>query len=214
MNFKLIKRIVRNKIALWLSYLRLLSITRKLDKNSVVIDCGANVGDITRKFANTGALVHAFEPDPLAFAELENKFNDNSNVILHNQGVWDKEADIVLFSHKDQDGENKKTAFTVSSSIIENKINIDKEKGQSIHVIDLSTFIFNFGRRIDIIKLDVEGAETAILNKILADGTYTLFDKMFVETHETKIPGQKLKIQEIRQLMEKKNVGNIKLNWL
>jgi hypothetical protein len=102
----------------------------------------------------------------------------------------------------------------VSSSIIENKINIDKEKGQPIHVIDLSTFISRYGRRINIIKLDVEGAETAILRKILKDNTYNYFDIMFVETHETKIPGQKEEIEEIINMMRAKNVTNIKLNWL
>jgi 16S rRNA A1518/A1519 N6-dimethyltransferase RsmA/KsgA/DIM1 with predicted DNA glycosylase/AP lyase activity len=96
MNYKLIKRIIRNKVALWLSYLRLLSITRKLNKDSLVFDCGANVGDITAKFASTGATVHAFEPDPLAFASLEKKFKTRSNVILHNKGVWDRETDIFL----------------------------------------------------------------------------------------------------------------------
>lgn len=214
MNLKLAKRIIRNKVALWLSYIRLLSITRRLNKDSVVIDCGANVGDITAKFARKGALVHAFEPDPLAFEALKKKFSHSSNVVLHNLGVWDKDADITLYAHKDQDSEDKKEAFTVSSSIVDTKVNIDKDRGQTIHVIDLSRFIQDFGRPIDIIKLDVEGAETAILRKILQDGAYSCFGKMFVETHESKIPGQKEEISEIREIMNKKKVSNIRLNWL
>lgn len=214
MNLKLTNRIVRNKVTLWLTYARLLTITGKLNKDSVVFDCGANVGDITAKFAATGALVHAFEPDPLAFAALQEKLGSKPNVILHKEGVWDQEADINLYSHKDQFTENKNKAFTVSSSIVDSKVNIDKEKAQSIHVIDLSHFITHFGRHVDIIKLDVEGAEIAILKKIINDGAYAYFGKMFVETHETKIPGQKDEVAAIRSLMELKNVNNIKLNWL
>jgi FkbM family methyltransferase len=209
---KLFKRTILNKGALWLSYIKLIPITRKLNKDSVVLDCGANVGDITKKFAATGAVVHAFEPDPIAFNILKNRFQNSSNVILHNLGVWDKEADISLFSHKDQ--ESRTAAYTVSSSIIDNKVNIDKEKSQLIHVIDLSDFIRKSVKRINVIKLDVEGAETAILKKILHDKTYLLFDQMYVETHETKIPGQAADLEEIRDIMQEKQVKNIKLNWL
>jgi FkbM family methyltransferase len=214
MNLNLFKRLVLNKGALWLSYIRLTRITRKLDKNSVVLDCGANVGDITRKFAATGALVHAFEPDPVAFGILEKKCKNYPNVVLHNEAVWDKETSIQLYSHKHQETGDPKPAYTVSSSIISNKKNIDDEKYQQVRVIDLSAFISHFGRKINVIKLDVEGAETAILRKILQNGTWTCFDKMYVETHETKIPGQAKDIQEIIDLMRQKKVENIKLNWL
>ena len=54
----------------------------------------------------------------------------------------------------------------------------------------------------------------AILKKILEKETYKLFDEMFVETHEKKIPGQTEEIELIKLLMQKKHVSNIKLNWL
>jgi FkbM family methyltransferase len=212
MKLKLIKRIILNKGALWLSYFKLIPILHKLTKDSVVIDCGANIGDITEKFASTGATVHSFEPDPLTFDRLKKRFENTSNVILYKQGVWDKETDIILFTHKDQ--QNDELAYTVGSSIISNKKNIDKEKKQIIHVIDLSEFIIKLGKRVNIIKLDVEGAEIAILQKILNDKTYCLFDKMYVETHETKIPGQSEELKKIKQIMRQRKVTNIKLNWL
>jgi len=211
MKFRLLKQIVLNKGALWLSYLKLIPIVRKLNKDSMVIDCGANVGNITKKFAATGATVHAFEPDPIAFSILKKRFQSFPNVILHNQGVWDKETDLNFFSHKNQ---SEEPAYTVSSSIIINKKNIDREKKREIHVIDLCDFIVKLGKKINLIKLDIEGAEIAILKKILEKETYKLFDQMFVETHEKKIPGQTEEIEQIKLLMEKKRVSNIKLNWL
>ena len=60
----------------------------------------------------------------------------------------------------------------------------------------------------------MEGAETAILRKIIQDGAYAFFDQMYVETHETKIPGQKEEIDAIRALLKVRNITNIKLNWL
>ena len=41
-----------------------------LTSRDVVFDCGANVGDVTEPLAQTGAHVHAFEPDPHAFRKL------------------------------------------------------------------------------------------------------------------------------------------------
>ena len=211
MNFNLAKRIVLNKGALWLSYIKLIPILKKLNKHSIVIDCGANVGHITNQFAGTGATVHAFEPDPLAFKILKKRFLNIPKVILHNEGVWDKEDELSFYSHKDQQAED--VAYTVGSSVMNNKINIDSAKHQRIKVINLSDFIKKLGK-VHLIKLDVEGAEIGILFNILKEETYHLFDMMYVETHETKIPGQLAELVEIRQIMKEKNVTNIKLNWL
>jgi len=212
MKLSLLKRIILNKGALWLCYLKLIPILRRLNKNSIVIDCGANIGDITNKFAQTGATVHAFEPDPLAYEFLSKRFRQVPNVILYKQGVWDKQAEIMLYKHKEQD--KQEMAYTVGSSIIDNKRNIDRDKHDTISVIDLSDFIQKINKKIDVIKLDVEGAEIAILHKILADESYRLFDRMYVETHETKISGQKEELENIKDAMRRKNVTNIKLNWL
>ncbi len=212
MKLSLLKRKILNKGALWLSYAKLVPILRTIGKDSIVLDCGANVGDVTEKFAATGAQVYAFEPDPVAFAILQKRFAASSNVMLMNKGVWDKNTQLSLYTHKDSDEDE--AAYTVSSSIVSNKVNIDTAKSQTIEVIDLTEFIKNLGRHVNLIKLDVEGAETEILKKVIEKKTYHLFDTMYVETHETKIPGQKEELDKIRAAMQQKNISNIKLNWL
>lgn len=212
MNGKLFKRKILNKGALWLSYLKLAPILRNVGKDSVVLDCGANVGDITKKFAATGATVYAFEPDPVAFAVLQKRFENVPNVTLLNKGVWDKNTQLSLYTHKDSNEGD--AAFTVSSSIVSNKVNVDAANATQIDVVDLTEFIESLGRRVNLIKLDVEGAETEILKKVLEKETYRLFDAMYVETHETKILGQKEELDAIRATMQTKSVTNIKLNWL
>src|SRR5690348_12928173 len=42
----------------------------RLGPGDIAIDLGAHVGTITERLARTGATVHAFEPDPDAFAIL------------------------------------------------------------------------------------------------------------------------------------------------
>lgn len=212
MNLKLLKRTVLNKGALWLSYLKLVPILKNTGKDDLVLDCGANVGDITKKFADTGARVYAFEPDPVAFRILQNRFKNTANVTLINKGVWDRNTHLSLYTHKD--GNEDEAAYTVSSSIIGHKVNIDAAKSHTIEVIDLTEFIEGLGRRVSTIKLDVEGAETEILKKVIQKETYRLFDAMYVETHETKIPGQKAELDGIRTDLKQKKINNIKLNWL
>ena len=102
----------------------------------------------------------------------------------------------------------------MGSSIIAEKINVRTEGGRSIEVIDLVAFIQAQNRKIDLIKLDVEGAEIEILHRIIATKTWNLFEKMYVETHETKIPSQKKDLEIIRKQLLQNNITNIKLDWI
>jgi 16S rRNA A1518/A1519 N6-dimethyltransferase RsmA/KsgA/DIM1 with predicted DNA glycosylase/AP lyase activity len=46
-------------------------IISELSKNSICIDCGVSVGNITHLFASKGAVVYSFEPDQMCYAELK-----------------------------------------------------------------------------------------------------------------------------------------------
>ncbi len=212
MRTALLKRKILNAGALWLSKVKLIPSLLRLNKNSIVIDCGANVGHITNLLSLTGATVYAFEPDPIAFELLQKRVKNKKNVIIIKKGVWDRNTFLPLFRHIDT--RNNESDFTVGSSIIQNKINVNPAKTEQIEVIDLVEFIQRLGKKISLIKLDVEGAETEILKKILETKAFTLFDKMYVETHETKIPGQKEALNSIKKEMAEQGVTNIKLNWL
>ena len=212
MRSALLKRKILNTGALYISYVKLIPDWFKLGKKSLVLDCGANVGHITKLFASTGATVISFEPDPVAFKELLKRCGRNKNVSLIQKGVWNQNSTIQLYTHKESAGDE--ASFTVGSSIVAEKINVDPSKAQSIEVIDLVAFMQQQKRKIDLVKLDVEGAEIDILKKILATGSHTLFDRMYVETHETKIPSQQQELAAIKDEMRKKGITNIKLNWI
>lgn len=210
MRWALVKRKILNAGAIGLSYFKLIPDLLRLRKGSIVLDCGANVGHIARLFAITGATVYAFEPDPQAFARLSRRCRKNKNIICIQKGVWDKNANIQLFGHN----EGNELSFTVGSSIISDKINIAREKGHVIEVIDLIEFMREQPKKIDLVKLDVEGAEIEILKKIINTGSYDLFGRMYVETHETKIPSQDKDLAWIKKELKKKNINTIRLNWI
>jgi FkbM family methyltransferase len=212
MRRALIKRKILNAGAIGISYFKLIPDLFRLGKGSIVLDCGANVGHIAKLFSLTGATVIAFEPDPVAYKKLLHRCRNRKNISCIQKGVWDKDAIIQLFSH--EDSKEDEASFTVGSSIIGGKINVNTEKAQSIEVIDLVAYIQNSVKKIGLIKLDVEGAEIEILKKVIVTDAYKLFDQMYVETHETKIPSQAKELEWIKQEMKDRGIKNIKLNWV
>ena len=212
MKIALLKRKILNAGALCISFLKLIPDWFRLNKKSLVIDCGANVGHISKLLASTGAEVIAFEPEPITFDKLFQRCGKKKNIKLIRKGVWDKNAVIQFYSHQESTG--SESCYTVGSSIIAEKINVSTEKTQSIEVIDLVEFMRQQNRKIDLIKLDVEGAEIDILHRIIATKTWNLFEKMYVETHETKIPSHKKELRLIKEKLKEKRISNIKLNWI
>jgi hypothetical protein len=80
--------------------------------------------------------------------------------------------------------------------------------------VDLVEFMQQQNRKIDLVKLDVEGAEIAILKRIIEGEAWHLFDRMYVETHETKIPSQLEELNQIKKQLKEKKIHHIKLNWI
>jgi FkbM family methyltransferase len=211
-RFSLLKRQFLNAGAIGISYFKLIPDWFRLGKNDLVLDCGANVGYITRFLATTGAQIIAFEPDPRAFSQLQKRCGHLKNVTLRNEGVWDKADVLPLFDHAE--GMEDETAFTVGSSLIAAKKNIDTGRSREVKLIDLIEFLKRTQKRVSLIKLDVEGAEIAILEKILQEKAWGLFDRLYVETHETKIPEQLPALEKIKASIEREGIDHIKLNWV
>jgi FkbM family methyltransferase len=213
MSLASIKRKILNAGAIAISYIKLVPDLFRLNKNSIVLDCGANVGHIASLLSRTGATIIAFEPDPLAYSKLVKRCGNKKNVRCIKKGVWDKDAIISLYLHADSTNDGD-ASFTVGSSIVADKINVDTARANQIEVIDLIAFMKDQERKIDLVKLDIEGAEIQILQKIIDTDSYNLFDRMYVETHETKIPSQATDLENIKNELKEKGIRNIKLNWI
>ncbi|WP_213946474.1 FkbM family methyltransferase [Litoribacter ruber] len=209
----LLKRRVLNKAAFWISYIKLIPILRKVNQFSLVIDCGANVGDISALFLKKEASVIAFEPDPIAYKMLQTRFKDEKNMQLINKAVDHQNSVAKLYFHMHQQ-ESGNSAFTVSSSIIGDKKNINLQDSIEIETVDLDSFISNLDQPVDILKMDVEGAEIEILHKLIQNETYKKIGILLVETHETKIPGHIDKVAELKATIRRLKIDNIKLNWV
>src|SRR5262245_52901688 len=139
--------------------LELRDATRSLRAGSVAIDCGAHVGNVTAAFSATGARVVAFEPNPEAFAALRERFERVDNVRLVNAAVSDRDGRARLYLHRSAAEDQVKWA--VGSSLYAAKGNVDADRSVEVETVDLDGVIRELGR-VDLLKLDVEGAEIPI----------------------------------------------------
>ena len=146
---------------------------RFLRARDVVVDVGANVGYLTRFFAQAvGPLgkVYAFEPNPLIFPLLRRNVAKFRQVAVFNVGLSTNEAEMPLFVP----GSNHAVASFVREYPATHVF--DGKSGQLHSVaaklvrgdefmakIDIDNSDRRRERRIDILKVDVEGWELNVL---------------------------------------------------
>jgi FkbM family methyltransferase len=180
--------------------------------DDVFIDCGANVGDVTSAFARTGGVVYAFEPHPMCYSILRRRFSMMSNVHVFNQGVLDRTCNLVLRTPVPHDQCDRLDA-TVSASVIPAMHKRKIMESSTAECIDLDAFIRRLGRRVRVLKLDIEGSEIAVLNRLLDTGTINLVDLVVAETHEWN-PNLLAATNALRERIDAEGLAaKVRLDW-
>ncbi len=186
----------------------------ELEKGDYVIDCGANVGDVTNFFQQIGAKVFAFEPNRHAFEVLSQRYQNNINVVCINKGVG-AESDSgmkKLFLHENAD--HDQVVYSTGCSIVDDKVNVNTENYEKVEIVDLSKYIKSLDKPVKVLKIDIEGAEINLLNDLLDKGILRNIPYVFVETHEKKIPSLRKPTEMLKQRISKEGYSNINLNWI
>ncbi len=155
----------------------------QLRPGHIAIDLGANAGNITADLAATGATVHAFEPDPETFLRLSARFAGQDNVILHNAAVGGRDATVTLYRPASWQDENLRNSASKAISVSDMAARRGFDPSGDVSMIDFARFIKGLGQDVQLIKMDIEGAEWEVLSALetRAPGS---FRAMFVETHE------------------------------
>lgn len=183
----------------------------KLRRGDVAIDCGANVGKITQKMLLQGAEVYAFEPNPFAFEELSKRVSSNKKAHCINKGVYDKNTSMPLYLHR-QAGEDQ-IKWSVGSSLLPTKGNVSPDDFVEAELIDLAEFINSFNKKIKLIKMDIEGAEIPVIEKLIDTGTIKKIKWLVAEAHDQRIPELKDAMEKLKAKIKKNKIKNINFNW-
>jgi len=146
----------------------------KIKKNQVVVDLGAHVGSfsvLASSVVGKGGAVYAYEPDKYSFDLLKfnKRLNKCSNLKLFNIAVWKKEG-FVNFSSSDID--------SWSSSMFRK----DLDSKYSVKAQTLPEIFGGIKRKVDFLKMDIEGAEFEIF-KNLDRKDFKNVDKIVLEFH-------------------------------
>lgn len=184
---------------------------QKLKPGDITIDAGANLGEITALLASTGATVHAFEPDPYTFERLCRNVGKFPNVHLHRKALSANSGTTKLF--RSVDFEKDPDFWSQSSSLYNDKNNIDKSKYISIEEKSIIEFIGEIKQKIKLMKIDIEGAEVPLLESLIDTGLIDDIDRIFVETHEKKIPQIAERTHILRETISKRWANKINLDW-
>ncbi|SMX37516.1 FkbM family methyltransferase [Octadecabacter ascidiaceicola] len=187
-----------------------------LGPDDIIVDCGANVGEISARMAASGAQVHAFEPDPWTFERLERSTKDLDNVTCIQAGVGAEAGEFTLYRSSDWDDRPKRAS--VASSIVADMRDVDDSaEGISVSVIDLPAWLeekIAEGHRIGLVKIDIEGAELDLMEAIMDKGLPHKIGLILVETHEKQLPQEADRFAALRERAKDFPEGSINLDWI
>lgn len=153
----------------------------KLDlttKYPLILDCGAHIGLSVLYFKKNypQSRIIAFEPNPVNFKllDLNVKQNKLHDIKLINAAVWEKEGEVDFYVSKEGD-----SPWTWGDSLVKNKWYVPRESITiKVQAVRLSSFIT---RKVDFIKMDIEGAETKVVQEI--EEKLNLIKRITMEFH-------------------------------
>ncbi len=156
---------------------------QKKKVNKYYIDAGAYTGDtldlFLSKYPNSDEFkIILFECNPVLVSKLISVVNEN--ITLEDKAIWIYDGEINLYLGSESD---------LSSSLIREKVNINKNNSIIVKCIDFSRYILDNFSEDDfiVLKLDIEGAEFDVLNKMIDDGSIKYIDELCGELHAGKI---------------------------
>lgn len=141
----------------------------------VIVDCGANIGMsvLFFKMLYPKSIIYAFEPNPLAFELLQKNIAQNklNNVYVENVCLAGEEGKVQFYFSKED----------ISSLVSSIRKERGGDKSYEVNAKKLSQIVKN--KSIDMVKMDVEGAEFDIIQEMLDNKTLSYPDKYIIEFH-------------------------------
>ena len=163
----------------------------------LIVDCGSNIGMsiLFFKALYPEARIIGFEPDEQAYALLKRNIASNglSGVQVHRAAVGMEDSTVDFFVDPEWSG-------SLNSST---NRNLMPKKRMVVQQVRLSTFIDG---RVDLLKLDVEGAEGAVLQDLVSSGVISNVDQIIAE-YDHHIDENIDKLSEFLSQLEENGFG-------
>ena len=171
---------------------------------NIFIDCGTHYGEGLRQVAQRLGIdasweVHCFEPNPeCSWYFAKERILEGPSVHFHATAVWICDGTVGLRQENHALSQTESPVFGGSpidgwgSTIMADSVHPALQEPIGVPCVDLSRFIRENTREGDrvVVKLDVEGAEYAILRKMIEERSLDLVQEMYVEFHSRFLPSE------------------------
>lgn len=161
-----------------------------------IVDCGANTGMtiLYYKWLWPDTAIDAYEPDPDTYHMLEKHIISNNihGVSVYNKAVSSREGSIAFYSDKAHPGCGRNT--TIRERGHANYVAIDVE---AIDALDICA-----KDKIDILKMDIEGAEFDVITRLVEHKKLQDIGHIVLEYHHN-IPGQEHTLADFLKLLDR-----------
>lgn len=147
-----------------------------LDRSSIAVDVGAFKGHVAQDLHDLyGCRVYAFEPDPTHYEQLDARFVDDPDVTTFPWGLGGEDAVLPLLV--------KGLGSTVHSAPGDGDTTVE------VQIRDVQATLEGLGHdRIDYLKLNIEGAEYDVLDRLYEMGWNPRIRYFLIQFHEW-LPG-------------------------
>jgi FkbM family methyltransferase len=149
---------------------RTLRLDYPLNSNSVVFDLGGYIGDWTALiYCMHSPKIHIFEPIPDFYNTIKYRFHNNKNITPYNFGLSSRNEKISIALKDDATD-----MFSTSD-----------EENIEISVMDIVDFLNkNSIKHIDLLKLNIEGSEYDVLERLIDTGWIDKIDHIQIQFHD------------------------------
>jgi FkbM family methyltransferase len=149
----------------------------------IFLDCGTHMGEGLNNFIKLYSMdenwkIYSFEPNTFLWKEHSDQ-NIYDNIHYINKAIYINNDPITF---------NIAYPNTDASSIYKKHIGDSYHGSIEVECLDLSKFILdNFSKEdFIVIKMDIEGAEYAVLRKMIKDKSMNYINDLYVEFHSHK----------------------------
>ena len=165
---------------------RTLRLDYPLGPDSVVFDVGGYRGDWAEAiFARFGCAIHVFEPVPQFFDLIRRRLGGNARIVINKAGLADAAGRQMISI----DEEASSVARTTTANRCE------------IELLDVHDYVSTRGiGRIDLMKINIEGGEYALLQRMHETGLIARCVDLQIQFHDF-VPGAHEKRRRLREII-------------
>ena len=170
---------------------------RSSSDSPLIVDCGAHIGTSVLFFKSAFPLssILAFEPNPDLFRYLADNVNRNGlkSVDIREIALSDTDGAELLFGGFDG------SQSTLANSTMRAWGERPHSTSKFVVARQLSPFL---NRPVDFLKMNIEGAECAVLREILSAGAIVRVEQLYVQFHLCDQGNSWSDLQGIKEALE------------